>query len=299
MDWTATITWAIRFTSLLVTFGGRRRTPCSNGYAIQIKKAGVQQAVFDFTTKFTSLLESYEKQNMYPVNSAVEIRVTSLDDPAPASCATTSDVKRSPSSIGSLGAMISPPSVRIGQHNVCFSLGENMSTISTSEEPGARLQDALISWATRLAPAEIQDSRYQAAFDAIDRALVATIRYMEGRKAGKPQDQNHEWQLTQLWMEASRALSPIDDPAVAKVADACTVKGLGWTDPTVWEAAERKGLRIGVQDMQGARMLLNRKRGISVSTSRAPAWFRIACVCAAAVTVLFLMWPGARTSEEE
>ena len=90
-----------------------------------------------------------------------------------------------------------------------------MSTISTSEEPGAQLQEALTSWATRLAPAEIRDSRYQAAFEAIDRALVATIRYMEGRKAGNPQDQNHEWQLTELWMEASRALSPIDDPAVA------------------------------------------------------------------------------------
>jgi hypothetical protein len=173
-----------------------------------------------------------------------------------------------------------------------------MSTISTSEEPGARLQEVLTSWAMHLAPAQIQDSRYQAAFEAIDRALAATIKYMEGRKAGKPQDPNHEWQLTELWMEASRALSPIDDPEVAKVADACTVKGLGWTDPTVWEAAERKGLKIGVQEMQGARMLLRRKRGISVSTSRA-AWFRIAGVCVAAVTVLFLMWPAARTSEEE
>jgi len=50
-----------------------------------------------------------------------------------------------------------------------------MSTISTSEEPGARLQEALTSWATHLAPAEIQDRRYQAAFEAIDCALVATI----------------------------------------------------------------------------------------------------------------------------
>jgi hypothetical protein len=180
-----------------------------------------------------------------------------------------------------------------------FSLGEAMSTISTSEEPGARLQEALISWTTHLAPAEIQDRRYQAAFEAIDRALVATIRYMEDRRAGKPQDQTHECQLTELWMEASRALSPIDDPEVAKVADACIVKGLAWTDPTVWEAAERKGLKIGVQDMQAARMLLNRKRGISVSNLRAQAWFPIAAVCVAAVTVLFLMWPGTRTSDEE
>jgi len=172
-----------------------------------------------------------------------------------------------------------------------------MST--TSEEPGARLQEALTSWAMHLAPAEIQESRYQVAFRAIDSALAATKRYMELRRAGKPQDQNSERQLTELWMEASHALSPIDETALAKVVGACMVKGLGWTDPAVWEAAERKGLKIAVQDMQATRMLLNRKRGISVSNSRAPAWFSIAGVCIAAVTVLFLMWPGARTSDEE
>jgi Cholesterol oxidase, substrate-binding len=49
-----------------------------------MKKADVQQAVFEFTAKFTSLLKHYEQQKppKYPVNSAVEIRVTSLDDPA-------------------------------------------------------------------------------------------------------------------------------------------------------------------------------------------------------------------------
>src|ERR1700730_10133661 len=86
------------------------------------------------------------------------------------------------------------------------------------------------AWATHLAPAEIEDSR-QADFETIDRALVATIRYMEGRRARNPQDQNHDGELTELWMEASRALSPIDDhPEVAKVADACMVEGLDWTD---------------------------------------------------------------------
>jgi len=54
----------------------------ANGYALQMKKADVQQAVFDFTSKFSSLLAGYEKNGKYPVNSAVEIRVTSLDDPA-------------------------------------------------------------------------------------------------------------------------------------------------------------------------------------------------------------------------
>jgi hypothetical protein len=54
----------------------------ANGYAIQMKKSDVQQAVFDLTTKFKTLLASYEQSGKYPVNSAVEIRVTSLDDPA-------------------------------------------------------------------------------------------------------------------------------------------------------------------------------------------------------------------------
>ena len=52
----------------------------ANGYALQMKKSDVQQAVSDFT-KFSSLLASYEAQDKYPVNSAVEIRVTSLDSP--------------------------------------------------------------------------------------------------------------------------------------------------------------------------------------------------------------------------
>ena len=102
-----------------------------------------------------------------------------------------------------------------------------------------------------LAPAEIQGSRH-AAFETIDRALVATIRYMEGRRAAKPQDQSHEWQLTELWMEASRALSPIDDPEVAKVADACMVKGLDWTDPeTLYQARVlHYGLQLLVSALQ-------------------------------------------------
>jgi hypothetical protein len=100
------------------------------------------------------------------------------------------------------------------------------------------------AWATHLAPAEIR----KAAFETIDRALVATIGYMEGRRAGKPQDQNREWQLTELWIEASRALSPIDDPEVAKVADAC----IGWTDPEFLYQARvlHHGLQLLVSALQ-------------------------------------------------
>jgi FAD/FMN-containing dehydrogenase len=54
----------------------------ANGYALQMKKADVQQAVYDFSNKFRTLLATYEANDKYPINSAVELRVTSLDDPA-------------------------------------------------------------------------------------------------------------------------------------------------------------------------------------------------------------------------
>jgi hypothetical protein len=54
----------------------------ANGYAVQMRKADVQQAVHDFATQFTSMLNAYAKKWQYPINSPLEIRVTSLDDPA-------------------------------------------------------------------------------------------------------------------------------------------------------------------------------------------------------------------------
>jgi hypothetical protein len=54
----------------------------ANGYAVQMKKADVQQAVHDFTAKFTDLLTAYQKKNLFPVNSPLEIRITGLDDPS-------------------------------------------------------------------------------------------------------------------------------------------------------------------------------------------------------------------------
>jgi hypothetical protein len=54
----------------------------ANGYAVHIARTGVQQAVADFTSKFSAMLAAYEGRGQYPVNSALEIRVTALDDPS-------------------------------------------------------------------------------------------------------------------------------------------------------------------------------------------------------------------------
>jgi hypothetical protein len=54
----------------------------ANGYAVLMKKAQVQQAVADFAAQFTTMLAAYQKNNLWPINSPLEIRVTALDDPS-------------------------------------------------------------------------------------------------------------------------------------------------------------------------------------------------------------------------
>lgn len=54
----------------------------ANGYAIHLRRADVQQAVHDLVTNYNSMLNSYAARDSYPINSALELRVTALDDPS-------------------------------------------------------------------------------------------------------------------------------------------------------------------------------------------------------------------------
>ena len=54
----------------------------ANGYAVQMKRADVQQAVHDFAEQFSTMLQAYQARGEYPVNAPLEIRVTGLDDPS-------------------------------------------------------------------------------------------------------------------------------------------------------------------------------------------------------------------------
>jgi hypothetical protein len=160
-----------------------------------------------------------------------------------------------------------------------------MVEVSSGElERGSELQAALVSWARRLQPSDLRDIRYQVAFEAFDEALVATIEYMMNRRNGGSRDYDRERELTSYWRKASQAISPIDP----ELSDACMQKGLGWTDPNAWESAKRQGLKIGIEDMQMARMTLNKKRQTANSSATFPSWFPIAGAGFAVVTVLFL-----------
>ncbi|MFE9424056.1 cholesterol oxidase substrate-binding domain-containing protein [Kitasatospora sp. NPDC006697] len=54
----------------------------ANGYAVLCKRADVQWVVSQVTGEYQQLLGRYQARGQYPVNGAVEIRVTGLEDPA-------------------------------------------------------------------------------------------------------------------------------------------------------------------------------------------------------------------------
>jgi FAD/FMN-containing dehydrogenase len=53
----------------------------ANGYAVLVRRADVQWCVAEFTTFYRRLIKEYRERGEYPVNGAVEIRVSGLDDP--------------------------------------------------------------------------------------------------------------------------------------------------------------------------------------------------------------------------
>lgn len=56
----------------------------ANGYAIHLRKADLQQALFDITQQYQMMLANFAamEPKQYPINSALEVRVTGLDDPS-------------------------------------------------------------------------------------------------------------------------------------------------------------------------------------------------------------------------
>ncbi|MER6361820.1 cholesterol oxidase substrate-binding domain-containing protein [Kitasatospora sp. NPDC001527] len=54
----------------------------ANGYAILARRADLQWVVAEFADRYRELLDAYRARGEFPVNGAVEIRVTGLDDPA-------------------------------------------------------------------------------------------------------------------------------------------------------------------------------------------------------------------------
>jgi len=71
---------------------------------------------------------------------------------------------------------------------------------------------------------------FNAALDAVHRALLTTRKYVADRDAGGARDTAREDELSMLWSSAASAIYPYD----AEFANLCSVKGHGWADERVW-----------------------------------------------------------------
>lgn len=128
-------------------------------------------------------------------------------------------------------------------------------------------------------------AEYKAAVTAYDKALRETVKYMESVKSGRASlDLEKEFELSQLWSNASVAIS-IFDP---DLANRCFIKGQGWLDPAVWGDPRYRRYRIGIDDMREAIMTFNQDH--PVVDAQVPGWFPIAGVGFAVATFLSLFY---------
>ena len=141
--------------------------------------------------------------------------------------------------------------------------GLQLTDYSPNHFPGA-----LVHWAHRLRASDHDPQTFDEAFKAIDTALLRTAAYLVEREATPNKEK--EFELSELWMTASRAVIPIDPD----FANAMAYKGLGWANPHYWSVADHIGYKIEITDVQNARTILTKKRQQLVPTPAAPAHIR-------------------------
>jgi hypothetical protein len=68
---------------LLLYVGNNTLRITALGYVVLIRKEDIQKTIYTYITKYNEMLEKYKARGQFPVNSPLEIRFTSLDDPSP------------------------------------------------------------------------------------------------------------------------------------------------------------------------------------------------------------------------
>jgi hypothetical protein len=129
-----------------------------------------------------------------------------------------------------------------------------MTDLQLADSSPDHFPGALVHWADRLDPSKHSQHIFDVAFKAIDSALLTTAAYLAVRDMHP--DKTTELRLSALWMDASRAVAPIDPD----FANSMAYKGLGWANPAFWDVARDLRYKIEVTDVQKARALLTRQR---------------------------------------
>jgi hypothetical protein len=130
---------------------------------------------------------------------------------------------------------------------------------------------------------------FSEALKALDAALKSTIKHMKQQEDGKATTLTND-EIANLWGTAGHAVYYYD-PALS---NACMMKGNGWIDADVWTRARAQGLKIGIEEMEQARMALNTKFGNDDGKppppASVPSWFPIVGALFAAVFFGFLIY---------
>lgn len=107
-------------------------------------------------------------------------------------------------------------------------------------------------------PADDRDTDdYKEAIAKYDKALSTTVEYMKKIKDTREAvDSSKEFEISQLWSDASVAIHKFDD----QLANRCFIKAQGWIDHAVWDDANYKDYKIGIDDMRNALLDLNSRQ---------------------------------------
>lgn len=127
---------------------------------------------------------------------------------------------------------------------------------------------------------------YKDAVQAYQKALSETVTYLEAVRSGRKQyNQKDEEALSQLWRDASSAVSTFDPD----LSNQCFIKGQGWLDSRVWDDERYKEYGVGIDDMRKAFIEFNKKQSAQ-NQKPVPDWFAKAGVGFSIATFLLLFY---------
>jgi hypothetical protein len=119
----------------------------------------------------------------------------------------------------------------------------NIDPIET--ERAVHALEEVSKWLEEIQSDESKGNKYFAALNSVDRALVATRKYLKHRREGGERDPNSEDALSGLWLDAASEIQPYD----RELANLCRVKGHGWADEAVWDEPQYRDLPVQVNQM--------------------------------------------------
>ena len=92
----------------------------------------------------------------------------------------------------------------------------------------------------------VKDEQKTLALDAMNKALIATRKYIEAKGANGPADRAREFELAELWADAATRARHASGELAARLND----KSQYWSEPLKWSQEEVLLKRIDLKSVQ-------------------------------------------------